>query len=177
MYLTVRGAGTVGRLLSDTTRELRRRDPDLPIFEARPLTATVDEAAAGVREVAGVMGVFGALALLLSAVGVYAVMAYSVGQREREFGIRMALGAAPGAVLGAVVRQGLGTAAIGLCIGVPAAMATTRLAAGFLFGTSADSTAVTVLVSALVFATVLVACCLPARLAVRVDPVQALRCE
>ncbi len=89
----------------------------------------------------------------------------------------MALGAAPGTVLGAVVRQGLGTAAIGLCIGVPAARATTRLAAGFLFGTSADSTAVTVLVSALVFATVLVACCLPARLAVRVDPVQALRCE
>ena len=177
MYLTVRGAGTVGRLLSDTTRELRRRDPDLPVFEARPLSATVDEAAAGVREVAGVMGVFGALALLLSAVGVYAVMAYSVGQREREFGIRMALGAAPGTVLGAVVRQGLGTAAIGLCIGVPAAMATTRLAAGFLFGTSADSTAVTVLVSALVFATVLVACCLPARFAVRVDPVQALRCE
>ena len=177
MYLTVRGAGTVGRLLSDTTRELRRRDPDLPIFEAGPLSATVDEAAAGVREVAGVMGVFGALALLLSAVGVYAVMAYSVGQREREFGIRMALGAAPGTVLGAVVRQGLGTAAIGLCIGVPAAMATTRLAAGFLFGTSADSTAVTVLVSALVFATVLVACCLPARFAVRVDPVQALRCE
>ena len=177
MYLTVRGAGTVGRLLSDTTRELRRRDPDLPIFEAGPLSATVDEAAAGVREVAGVMGVFGALALLLSAVGVYAVMAYSVGQREREFGIRMALGAAPGTVLGAVVRQGLGAAAIGLCIGVPAAMATTRLAAGFLFGTSADSTAVTVLVSALVFATVLVACCLPVRLAVRVDPVQALRCE
>ena len=104
-------------------------------------------------------------------------MAYSVGQRERELGIRMALGAAPRAVLGAVVRQGLRTAAVGLCIGVLAAMATTRLFAGLLFGTSADSAAVTALVSALVFAAVLVACWLPARLAVRVDPVRALRAD
>ena len=177
MYLTVRGAGTVDRLLSDTSRELRRRDPDLPIFEATPLSAAVDQAVAGVREVAAVMGVFGVLALLLSAVGVYGVMAYSVRQREREFGIRMALGASAGTVLGAVVRQGLGTAAVGLCIGVPAAMAATRVSAGFLSGTSADSTAVTLAGSALVFATVLVACYLPARLAVRVDPVQALRCD
>lgn len=123
------------------------------------------------------MGVFGVLALLLSAIGVYCVMAYSVGQRERELGIRVALGAAPRAVLAAVVRQGLGTAAVGLCIGVLAAMATTRLFAGLLFGTSADSTAVTVLVTALVFATVLVACWLPARFAVRVVPVRALRAD
>ena len=177
MYLVVRGAGTVERLLSDTSRELRRTDPDLPIFEVTPLSAAVDRMAAGVREVAAVMGVFGALALLLSAVGVYGVMAYSVRQRERELGIRMALGAAPGTVLGAVLRQGLGTAAVGLCIGVPAAMAATRLAAGFLSGTSADSTAVTLTVSALVFATVLVACYLPGRLAVRVDPVEALRAD
>ena len=167
----------VVELLSDTSRELRRTDPDLPIFEVTPLSAAVDRMAAGVREVAAVMGVFGALALLLSAVGVYGVMAYSVRQRERELGIRMALGAAPGTVLGAVLRQGLGTAAVGLCIGVPAAMAATRLAAGFLSGTSADSTAVTLTVSALVFATVLVACYLPGRLAVRVDPVEALRAD
>ena len=85
--------------------------------------------------------------------------------------------AAPRAVLAAVVGQGLATAAIGLCIGVLAAMATTRLFAGLLFGTSADSTAVTALVSSLVFAAVLVACWLPARLAVRVDPVRALRAD
>ena len=114
MYLAVRGAGAVERLLSDTTRELRRKEPGLPFFDGKPLSVAVDEAAAGVREVAGVMGVFGALALLLAAIGVYGVMAYSVGQREREFGIRLALGAAPGTVLGAVVRQGLGTAGIGL---------------------------------------------------------------
>ena len=177
MYLTVRGAGTVGRLLSDTTRELRRGDADLPIYEVRPLSVAVDVAVAGVREVAGVMGVFGALALLLSAIGVYGVMAYSVGQRERELGIRMALGAAPGTVLGTVLRQGMGTAAVGLCIGVPAAVAVTRLTASFLSGTSADSAAVTVLVSALVCATVLVACYLPARSAMRVDPVKALRAD
>ena len=177
MYLTVRGRGTVERLLSDTALALRRMDPALPIFEGRPLSVAVDTGVAGVREVAAVMGVFGVLALLLSAIGVYGVMAYSVGQRERELGIRMALGAAPRAVLGAVVRQGLGTAAVGLCIGVLAAMATTRLFAGLLFGTSADSAAVTALVTALVFAAVLVACWLPARLAVRVDPVRALRAD
>lgn len=177
MYLTVRGRGTVERLLSETALALRRMDPALPIFEGRPLSVAVDAGVAGVREVAAVMGVFGALALLLSAVGVYGVMAYSVGQRERELGIRMALGAAPRAVLGTVLRQGLSTAAVGLGIGVLAATVTTRLFAGLLFGTSADSAAVTVLVSALVFATVLAACWLPARLAVRVDPVLALRAD
>jgi len=91
--------------------------------------------------------------------------------------IYISLGMLFGAVLGAVVRQGLGTAAVGLCIGVLAAMATTRLFAGPLFGTSADSAAVTALVTALVFATVLVACWLPARLALRVDPVRALRAD
>ncbi len=177
MYLTVRGAGTLERLLSETARALRRMDPALPIFEGRPLSVAVDTGVAGVREVASVMGVFGVLALLLSAIGVYGVMAYAVGQRERELGIRMALGAAPRAVLGAVVGQGLATAAIGLGVGVPAAMATTRFFAGFLFGTSADSAAVTVQVSALVFAAVFVACWLPARLALRVDPVRALRAD
>ena len=177
MYLTVRGAGAVERLLSDTALALRGGDPALPIFEGRPLSVAVDAGVAGVREVAAVMGVFGALALLLSAIGVYGVTAYWVGQRERELGIRMALGAAPRAVLGAVVGQGLGTAASGLGIGVLAATAATRLSAGLLFGTSADSAAVTGLASALVFAAVLVACWLPARLAVRVDPVRVLRAD
>lgn len=177
MYLTVRGAGTVERLLSETTRELGRSDPNVPIFAAKPLSAAVDEAVAGVREVAGIMGVFGVLALVLSAIGVYGVMAYSVGQRERELGIRMALGARPGVVLRMVARQGLAVAGIGLCIGLPAAVAVTRLWASLLFGTSANSTAVTVTVSALVSAAVLVACYLPARLATRVDPMRALGCD
>ena len=178
MYLTVRGAGTVGPpAVRHDPRASGAGDADLPIYEVRPLSVAVDVAVAGVREVAGVMGVFGALALLLSAIGVYGVMAYSVGQRERELGIRMALGAAPGTVLGTVLRQGMGTAAVGLCIGVPAAVAVTRLTASFLSGTSADSAAVTVLVSALVCATVLVACYLPARSAMRVDPVKALRAD
>ena len=177
MYLTVRGTGPVARLLSETTRELGRSDPSVPIFDAKPLSAAVDKAVAGVREAAGLMGVFGALALLLSAIGVYGVMAYAVGQREREFGIRMALGALPGAVLRMVVWQGLRVAGVGLCIGVPVAMAMTRIWASLLSGTSANSTAVTVTVSVLVSTAVLVACYLPARLATRVDPMRALRCD
>ena len=177
MYLTVRGPGTVERLLSETALALERMDPALPIFEGKSLSAAVDAGVAGVREVAALMGVFGALALLLSAVGVYGVMAYAVGQRERELGIRMALGAAPRAVIRTVVGDGLATAAVGLFIGVLAATVTTRLFAGLLFGTSADSAAVTGLVSVLVFATVLVACWLPARVAVRLDPVRVLRAD
>ena len=177
MYLAVRGTGNVRRLLSETARTLRRRDPSLPVFDAQPLSVAVDEAVAGVREAAGVMGVFGALALLLSAVGVYGVMACAVRQREREMGIRLALGALPGAVLRMMVRQGLAVAGVGVCVGLLGAVVMSRVWAGLLFGTSANSTIITVAASTLVCAAVLVACYLPARLAVRADPVRALRCD
>ena len=177
MYLTVRGTGAVERLLADTTRALGRSHPNLPVFDAKPLRAAVDEAVAGLREAAGVMGVFGALALLLSALGVYGVMAYAVRQREREFGIRLALGAVPGVVLHMVVRQGLAVAGVGLGLGLAGATAMTHVWAGLLFGTSANSTAITIGASSLVSAAVLVACYLPARLATRVDPMRALRCD
>ena len=177
MYLMVRGTGTVERLLADTTRAVRRRDPSLPIFDAKPLRAAVDVPVAGLRAAAGVIGVFGMLALLLSAVGIYGVMAYAVRQREREFGIRMALGAVPGAVLHMVVRQGLAVAGVGLCLGLAGAAVMTRVWASLLFGTSADSSAITVGASMLVSAAVLVACYLPGRLATRVDAIRALRCD
>ena len=177
MYLTVRGTGTVERLLSDTAGALGRTNPDLPVFDVMPLSRVAEAVVAGVRAAAGVMGVFGALALLLSAVGVYGVMAYAVRQREREFGIRMALGALPGAVLRMVVRQGLAVAGVGLCLGLAGAAAMTRMWASLLFGTSANSAAITAGASMLVCAAVLVACCLPARLATRVDPIRALRCD
>ena len=177
MYLAVRGGGTAELVLSETTRALRRGDSRVPIFASRPLSAVVDESVAGIREAAGVMSVFGALALLLSGIGVYGVMAYSVRQREREFGVRMALGARPSGVHGLVVRQGLAMAGLGLCIGLPIAIAMTRLWASLLFGTSASNTAVTIWVSLLVSAAVLVACYLPARLATRADPMRALRCD
>ena len=177
MFLTVRGAGTVERLLSGTIQALRRSDPNMAVFDPRPLSAAADEATGGIREAASVMGVFGALALLLSAVGVYGLTAYSVGQREREFGIRMALGAAPRAVLAMVVRQGMRMAAVGLCLGVPVVVLTTRLLSSSLFGAGAGGTVVTVGASSLVCAAVLVACYLPARLVTRVDPIRALRCD
>jgi putative ABC transport system permease protein len=177
MHLTVRGSGTIDRLLSITTRQLRRLDPSVPVFAPKPLNAAVEESVAGIREAAGVMGVFGSLALLLSTIGVYGLMAYSVKQREREFGIRMALGAMPSVVLRMVARQGLAVAVVGLCVGVPIAVAMTRLWASFLFGTSADSTATTIMVSGLVTTAVLLACYLPARSATRVSPMRSLRCE
>jgi ABC-type antimicrobial peptide transport system permease subunit len=126
---------------------------------------------------AAMLGIFAALALLLAAVGIYGVMSFSVAQRSREIGIRMALGAEPGEVVGLVLRQGMTIVAIGIAVGLFAAFAVSRLAAKLLFGVSPNDPltfAVTVLVLALV---ALVATLIPARRAITVDPVLVLKGE
>jgi ABC-type antimicrobial peptide transport system permease subunit len=123
------------------------------------------------------LGSLGLLALVLASVGVYGVMAYSVSQRTRELGIRMALGAQGSEVLGLVLRQGMLLAAIGLIIGLIAAFSSTRLASTLLYGVNPSDPlifgGVTVLLAAAAFA----ACYFPARRALKIDPVIALRFE
>jgi len=119
----------------------------------------------------------GLVALGLAAVGVYGVMAYVVSQRTREFGVRMALGAATGDVLRLVLWEGLALAAVGIALGLVLAMAVTRLLASFLFAVSPFDLATLVGVPLLLALVTLLACWMPASQATRVNPVDALRSE
>ena len=121
------------------------------------------------------LGFFGALALVLAAVGMYAVLAYSVAQRSREMGIRMALGASRGDVLRLVLRQGLGLAGIGLAVGLAMALAVTRLMSSLLYGVSATDVPTIATVSVLLLAVIVCASWLPAQRATRIDPMSAMR--
>ena len=123
------------------------------------------------------MSVFALVALVLAAVGVYGVMAYSVAARTREIGVRVALGAQPGQVFGMVLRQGMRAATLGLIAGLLGAAALGRVLTSLLYGVRPTDAATFGGVAAVLLAVVLTACLVPARRAVRVDPLEALRSE
>jgi putative ABC transport system permease protein len=123
------------------------------------------------------MAVLGVIALVLASVGVYGVMSFSVAERTHEIGIRMALGAERREVLRMVIARGLLLAGIALAIGLPLALALARLLAGLVFGVGASDPATFAGVSALLLTVAVTACYFPARRAMRVDPVEALRYE
>lgn len=123
------------------------------------------------------VGIAGAMALLLGAVGLYGVIAYSVSQRTRELGARMALGAQRGDVMSLVLGEGMSVILIGLAIGLAGSVALTRILSSFLVGVTATDPLTFAGVAVLLALVVLAACYTPARRAVRVDPMVALRCE
>jgi putative ABC transport system permease protein len=123
------------------------------------------------------LGIAGAMALALGIIGIYGVISYTVSQRKREIGIRLALGAQSGDVVGMVLRQGAKLALIGVCIGVAAAFGLARLMTSLLFGVTAQDPLTFAAVVALLITVALVACYIPARRAMKVDPMVALRYE
>jgi predicted permease len=157
--------------------EFRNMDPNLPVTNAKTLREHMNLSLFPARAVAALLGAFGLLALILAAIGIYGVMAYSVAQRTREVGIRMALGAQRGDVLRMMLRQGMTLAAIGMGIGLASALVLTRLLSNLLYGVSATDAVAFAGVTLLLGFVVLVACFIPASKAAKVDPMVALRYE
>jgi len=149
----------------------------LPVSEVRSMEEVVSRSISRQRFNVLLMTVFGASALLLAAIGIYGLMAYSVAQRTREIGIRMALGAEAEQVRKMVVFQGMRLAVIGVAVGLVAAFALTRLMASFLFGVQARDPVVFVAMPVLLTVVSIVAVWLPARRASTVNPLIALRYE
>jgi putative ABC transport system permease protein len=152
-------------------------DPDQPIADVASMDQILDKEVFSRRVQTDLLAAFALVALLLAAVGLYGVLAYQVGTRIPEIGVRMALGAAPSDVLGSVVGQGVRLAAIGVVAGAAGALALSRLIAGFLFGVSSSDPATYAVVAFVLLGTAAVAGYIPARRAMRVDPVTVLRQE
>jgi putative ABC transport system permease protein len=152
-------------------------DQEQPVFEVRTLEKIIDDDLSGVKASADMMTVYGLIALVLSASGIFALMAYSVSQRTHEIGVRMALGAQHKDVLRMVVGRALTLALIGLAIGVPAALALTRALSSVLFGVSQVDTSICVGFTLLLAFIAAFAAYIPARWATRIDPMVALRYE
>ena len=162
-------------LLSQVRSAVGAIDPEQPMADVRTLDEWMARSLEGRRAPMLLLALFGAVALTLSAIGIYGVLAFGVAQRSREFGIRQALGAEPGAILSLVFRQGMQTAGIGVVLGLAGAVALTRYLQSLLFGVGAFDLPVYSAVTALLLAVALTACYLPARRATRVAPTVALR--
>ncbi len=165
---------SIERQIREAVHEL---DHDQPVTELRPLAEQRTQALAPHRLVASLLGLFGALALAITASGLIGIVAYSVSQRTRGIGVRLALGAAPSAVLRMVLGQGMALVVGGLALGLVAALVLGRLGQGLLYGVGPVDLPTYATVSGLLLGISLAACALPARQATRVDPMLALRAE
>jgi putative ABC transport system permease protein len=152
-------------------------DRSVPVSQMRTMTQVMDESVGGRRFQMLLIAVFAATALLLASIGIYGVLAYSVARRTGEIGIRVALGARPADLCGMVLRQGLAPVVAGLLAGLAAALAVGRLLHALLFDVSAADPVTIVTVIVVLFAIAVLACIMPARRAMRVDPMTALRFE
>jgi ABC-type antimicrobial peptide transport system permease subunit len=158
-------------------RAVQSADENLPAYDVRTLEDRLAQSRLSVTLLGGMFSVFAGIALVLASVGLYAVIAHSVSQRTREIGVRRAMGGTDRDILRLVLAQGMRPVALGLAIGLPAAFAITRALRMALVGVSpGDPVTFVGVVMALVLAGAL-GCAIPARRAIRVDPVVALRCE
>jgi putative ABC transport system permease protein len=175
MELVVRGAVPVATLGSAVRRSVAALDPLLPLSGMTTMDEVIDGSLAPSRFTSELLSFLGVLGLTLAVIGIYGVIAYFVAQRTYEIGIRMALGADSGSVVGMVVRQGLILAALGVAIGAAASLLLTRTLAHLLYGVTARDPLTFVAVAVLLGAVAVAASVFPARRAARVDPVLALR--
>jgi putative ABC transport system permease protein len=175
MTLVVRTDGAPAAIAPAVQREIRALDPNQPVSDVRTMNQVMSEWVSRSRFNTLLLGLFAGLATLLSAVGIFGVMNYSVALRTRELGLRLAIGAQPRQVLLLVLKQGLWLTIVGLVLGLAAAFALTRLLSGLLFGVAAVDVTTFTTISLLLVIVSLLACYLPARRAMRIDPLSALR--
>jgi predicted permease len=175
--LLVRSSGSAAALGASVRAELARMDKNLPVFDVRTLAGYRASKLADRLLGAALLGTIGAVALILASIGIYAVIAFSVGQRTREIGVRVALGALDAQVVRLFVRQGLRLAGLGVALGVLLAAGAAKVLASAFFGVSAGDALAFAIVPALLAAVALLASWIPARRAARVDPMVALRAE
>ncbi|HWA59370.1 MAG TPA: FtsX-like permease family protein, partial [Gemmatimonadales bacterium] len=176
-YFAVRTAGDPVSLIPAITREVRSLDADLPVFDVSTMEARLESALGRRRFAMVLLGGFAAVAMVLAGIGIYGVTSYWAGQRTREIGIRMAMGAEPGAIRRLVVRQAAVPVGIGIGVGLVAAFGLTRLMSTLLFRVSPTDAISFGLVPLILGAIALVASDRPARQAARVDPITAVRQE
>jgi putative ABC transport system permease protein len=176
-YIVIRANLDPSTLTRAAIDAIHKDDPNLPVTQVMKLTDLLSNSLSPRRLSAFLLGTFAFLALLLAAVGIYGVMNYTVSVRTKEIGIRMALGAQPGAVWRLIVFGGARLALVGIAIGVGGSLAATKILAGLLYGVKATDPAIIAVVALLLSCVVLLACHIPARRATRVDPIVALHEE
>jgi predicted permease len=176
--IVVRARSGSAEVLANPIREvIQGLDPELPVFNVQTLTRVVNRSLGRTRVLAALLVLFAAVALMLSAVGVFSVVSYSVGRRVREVAIRMAVGGSPSAVVGLFVRQGLAPVVSGLALGLASALAISRVLAGHLFEIAPHDPMTYAGVVFLILAIAALAVWLPARRVARVEPMTVLRSE
>jgi predicted permease len=175
--LVVRTNGNPEPLIGAVRTQVQPIDKNLAFTNGQTVQQILGQGLWAARMGAALLGLFGALALILASIGIYGVLAYSVAQRTSEIGLRMALGAQPRQVLGLVLRQGMLLAVIGAAVGIVVALPVARLAGSLLYGVSATDPLTYAAITLLLMCVALAACYLPARRATRVDPLIALRWE
>jgi ABC-type antimicrobial peptide transport system permease subunit len=173
----IRSDANPAQIVSAVRSQIRALDPAMAVYNIQTMQEHLRDAFFLPCLAATLFGVFGAIGLILAAVGLYGVMSYSVSRRTREIGIRMALGAQARQVQQLIVRQGMWLAAIAVVLGLPAAFALSKLFTSVLYGIQNDDPVTFAVVPLFLAAIALFACWLPARRAARVDPQIVLRCE
>jgi predicted permease len=176
-FLVVRTASDVAGLPSAVTREIHAVDPTVPVYEVRTMRDRLYESLARQRFSSTMLGALALFALALAAIGLYGVLSYLVTQSTRDIGVRVALGARPGDIIGMVVRHGMELVAIGIVAGVIGALMLTRVLASMLFGISTKDALTFLAVPAILVAVACAATVIPAWRATSVDPIVALRDE
>lgn len=177
LLIAVRAGADPDTLVPAVRGALQKLDPELPVYGVTTMEERAANQTRQSRFSAWLLGIFGALALVLASMGIYSVMSYAVEQRAREIGVRIALGARAGDILKMVLRQGVRLTLLGVTLGLGAALALTQAMKGLLFGVAAADPLTYGALALLLMLVALLACWIPARRATKVDPIASLRCE